>query len=66
MLPLEPTGCGGVTGDLTGDSGVFFRASPQKSIPRREPKTGKTTAADFSDFFFRFPAVGIDNRGKMC
>ena len=66
MLPLEPTGCGGVTGGLTGDSGVFSGASPQKSPSRRESKTGKTTAADFSDFFFRFPAMGIDNRGKMC
>ena len=66
MLPLEPAGCGGVTEGLTGDLGVFSGASPPKSPSRRESKTGKTTAADFSDFFFRFPAAGIDNRGKMC
>ena len=66
MLPLEPAGCGGVTEGLTGDLGAFFRGNPQKSPSRRELKTGKTTAADFSDFFFRFSAAGIDNRGKMC
>ena len=66
MLPLEPAGCGGVTGGLTRDSGFFSGQAPKNPPLGGNRKREKTTAADFSDFFFRFPAAGIDNRGKMC
>ena len=45
---------------------LFPEAPPGKPFPGGHRRGEEAHAVDFSDFFFRFPAAGIDNREKMC
>ena len=45
---------------------LFSRGKPRKTVSGRASEGEEAHAVDFSDFFFRFPAAGIDNREKMC
>ena len=66
MLPLEPTGCGGVTGGLTGDSGVFFRGKPPKNPPLGgNRKREKRPLPIFPIFSSGFPPRGL-TIGEKC
>lgn len=51
---------------LPGICAAFSRGKPRKTRFGRASEGEEAHAADFSDFFFRFPAAGIDNREKMC
>ena len=66
MLPLEPTGCGGVTGGLTGDSGVFSGASPPKIPLSAGIENGKKRPLPiFPIFSSGFPPRGL-TIGEKC
>ena len=51
---------------LPGICAAFSRGNPRKTVSGRASEEEEAHAVDFSDFFFRFPAAGIDNREKMC
>ena len=64
MLPLEPTGCGGVTGDLTRDSGVFFRGKSPKIPLSAGIENGKNDRCRFFRFFLPVSRRGDWQSGK--